>query len=81
MEADSRRLRWQCRRGMRELDVLLTRYLDAHYDGADQSHRDAFRALLTLSDPELAAYLLLGESPADEDTKHVVQRILLPVDS
>jgi antitoxin CptB len=25
------RLRWRCRRGMKELDVLLTRYVDEHY--------------------------------------------------
>jgi antitoxin CptB len=25
------KLRWRCRRGMRELDVLLSRYLDEEY--------------------------------------------------
>ena len=46
------RLRWRCRRGMRELDVLLVRYLDRDFAGASSRERDAFRALLDLPDPE-----------------------------
>ena len=55
------RLRWRSRRGMRELDVLLERYLKDRWPTAPESSRDAFRALLELPDPELAA-LLLGKS-------------------
>ncbi len=56
------RLRWQCRRGMRELDVLLTRYLDNEYPHTSDDDKAAFAELLTLSDPELIGYLLKGES-------------------
>ena len=69
------RLRWQCRRGMRELDVLLSAWLDAHYDAADESQKRAFRELLALPDPVLAGYLLAGERPADECVAGVVARI------
>jgi len=55
------RLRWRCRRGMRELDVLLERYLDERWPTAPAGRRAAFRALLELPDPELAA-LLLGKT-------------------
>ena len=57
-------LRWQCRRGMRELDTLLTRYLDTRYPGAAAPEKRAFAEILALSDPELVRYLLHGE-PAD----------------
>ncbi|MBK8162382.1 MAG: succinate dehydrogenase assembly factor 2 [Gammaproteobacteria bacterium] len=40
------RLHWQCRRGMRELDLLLQAYLDHAYDGAADAERAAFRRLL-----------------------------------
>ena len=60
------RLRWQCRRGMRELDELLAAYLDCHYDGAPEHEKTAFRRLLALSDPELAGYLLQREVPAPD---------------
>lgn len=61
------RLRWQCRRGMRELDELLLRYLERRYAGAGSAEKCAFEAFLDLPDPELAGYLLyrqLPESPA-----------------
>ena len=69
------RLRWQCRRGMRELDVLLSGWLEDQYAGASQRDKAAFQALLTLPDPELAGYLLHGEQPPDEDTARVVRKI------
>ena len=55
------RMRWRCRRGMRELDVLLERYLAERWPTASAEGRAAFRALLELPDPELAS-LLLGQS-------------------
>ena len=73
--ADLSRLRWQCRRGMRELDVLLSGWLDRHYAAAGERDMAAFRALLTLPDPELAGYLLHGELPPDEETASVVRKI------
>lgn len=59
------RLRWQCRRGMRELDVLLTRYLDDRYPAAGDTEKLAFERLLEMSDPELVGYLLRGERADD----------------
>ncbi len=69
------RLRWQCRRGMRELDVLLSQWLEDHYDSAGASRKAAFEALLDLSDPQLAAYLLRGEPAADSTTRDLVAQI------
>ena len=73
--ADRSRLRWQCRRGMRELDIVLTRYLDGRYRQADPAEKAAFERLLTLSDPELVAYILKREPPADLDLAAVVGRL------
>ena len=68
-------LRWQCRRGMRELDQLLVRYLDECYDAVGAAEKSAFAELLALSDPELMGYLLLKTEPAP-DLADVVNRIL-----
>jgi antitoxin CptB len=46
------RLRWQCKRGMRELDELLARYLDSTYKQAPESEKLAFRSLLEVPDPD-----------------------------
>ena len=74
--SENSRLRWQCRRGMRELDELLLRYLDNHYPDADSQEKAAFRAVLDLADPELNGYLLQRQTPASEGIARVVKRIL-----
>ena len=63
---DRSRLRWQCRRGMKELDHLLIGYLNTRFDDAAEEEKAAFQALLELPDPELIAYLLGKEEPPGE---------------
>jgi antitoxin CptB len=63
MAADLGRLRWRCRRGMKELDILLTRYLDNRYGAASAQEQKAFQALLETQDPVLYAYCLGSERP------------------
>ncbi len=74
--AELSRLRWQRRRGMRELDQLLSRYLDDRYSLASGEEKGAFERLLALSDPELVAYLLKKERPQDAGIATVIDRIL-----
>ncbi len=57
------RLKWRCRRGMKELDVLLERYVVNHYAQAPASQQAAFRELMEMSTPVMLA-LLLGREPA-----------------
>lgn len=59
-------LRWRCRRGMRELDLLLSRWLDRGWSMADAVRRDAFERMLEESDPQLADWLLHGQRPDDQ---------------
>ena len=68
-------LRWQCRRGMRELDQLLLRYLENEYADSDERQKSAFRELLQLPDPQLIGYLLGGQTPADSKIANVVSCI------
>ena len=70
------RLKWQCRRGMRELDELLLGYLTQQYPTASELDKEAFRALLELSDPTLIEYLLQRVRPASEPIARVVDYIL-----
>lgn len=64
-DPDVRRLQWRCRRGMKELDLLLGRYLEHRYGAASSEDRAAFVRFLDLPDPELAAYLLGDALPSD----------------
>lgn len=60
---------------MRELDVLLSRFLEHRYAGASQREKAAFEALLTLSDPELVRYLLHGEPCPQTELQRVIDRL------
>ena len=69
------RLRWQCRRGMRELDLLLTDYLENDYSHSSDEQKQAFRELLGLPDPDLIGYLLGAQTPPDIALANVVSQI------
>ena len=61
-----RRLRWQCRRGMRELDLLLSDRVEQHYATfSDQQCRD-LELLLSHQDPVLLAWLMGQQQPTDQ---------------
>lgn len=74
--AELDRLRWRCRRGMRELDVLLMRYMDEEYASAGSGEKTAFVQLLSLQDPEILALLTGREVADDRGLRHVIQRLL-----
>ena len=69
------RLRWQCKRGMRELDELLARYLGNAFERAPESEKTAFHELLELPDPELMGYLLGGQLHSDPQIADVIETI------
>lgn len=60
---------------MRELDVLLESFLHQGYPQADDGQKQAFRELLSLSDPELVGYLLHGRKPRDSAIAAIVEKI------
>ena len=77
MSADTHRsrLRWLCRRGMKELDLLMLSYLDTHYASATAAHREAFERLLEMADPELHGLLTGRYETEDKDVTAVVETI------
>ena len=69
------RIRWLCRRGMKELDVMLARYLDARWADAPATERAAFASLLELQDPILWDLMMARGSAPDAGQHDVVERI------
>ncbi len=67
---------WHCRRGMKELDVLLGRYARERYAAAPPARQAAFEALLELPDPQIADYLLGYGSPPQADLADIVRAVL-----
>jgi antitoxin CptB len=69
------RLRWQCRRGTKELDLLLQRYLETGYLLADDGEKALFVELLELEDDELLA-VLMGELEVEiGEMKFLIEKI------
>jgi antitoxin CptB len=64
--AELGKLRWRCRRGMKELDVLLARYVDERFCSASNVEQQAFRRLLETQDTVLHAYCLGSQRPPPE---------------
>jgi len=77
-KTDTGLLRWRCRRGMRELDVLLERYLQQRYPCAPAAEQHAFAALLDLPDPRLLALIMGREIAADPEWAHVIAKLTDP---
>jgi antitoxin CptB len=69
------RLRWQCRRGMLELDVALRRFLDREYAGLGERERAAFSRLLGVDDQTLFAWLMGRARPEDAERRALVDRL------
>jgi antitoxin CptB len=70
------KLQWQCRRGMKELDFLLLRYLRDRHALAASDERAAFAEFLELPDPDMARYLLAGDVPPDPRCAALCRQLL-----
>ena len=47
------RVRWSCRRGLLELDLVLERFVTDYYERLSQREKDVFSELLKLPDNDL----------------------------
>lgn len=69
------RLRWRCRRGMRELDQLLLRYLDQAWATDSEQARGLFLRLLDCEDDMLWRWFMGHEDCKDVELAPLVARI------
>ena len=74
-EIEFRRLRWRCRRGMRELDQLFGRYLDREWKQASHEDRGVFLQLLECEDDKLWRWFMGYEQCPDDALASLIQRI------
>ena len=69
------RLRWHCRRGMLELDLLLEGFLDQGYSDLSVEDRRLFVRLLDFEDQLLLDWLMGYVIPSDQGISRLVGRI------
>jgi len=73
--SEKSKLLWRCRRGVKELDVLFTRFVDTSYDELSEFEKEAFNKLLDIEDPEILGFMLYNDIPEDQDVANIVEKI------
>ncbi|MDO8954706.1 MAG: succinate dehydrogenase assembly factor 2 [Gammaproteobacteria bacterium] len=68
-------LRWACRRGMLELDLIFEAYVNKHYSEASKEEQESFQRLLDSHDQELFDWLVKRQTCPPQHTQMV--KILL----
>ncbi|CAM2839152.1 succinate dehydrogenase assembly factor 2 [Shewanella amazonensis] len=66
------RVRWACRRGMLELDVLFQPFVENHYEALSDEQKAVFVRLLACEDPELFAWFMGHEQCPDSELADMV---------
>ncbi|KEY90015.1 hypothetical protein CF66_9046 [Candidatus Photodesmus katoptron] len=52
------RIEWACRRGMLELDIIITSFFENCFDELTQNEKRSFATLLEYSDPVLFSWII-----------------------
>ncbi|TVQ72523.1 MAG: succinate dehydrogenase assembly factor 2 family protein [Oceanospirillales bacterium] len=75
-EEDLRRIAWQCRRGMLELDVLLEPFAKEALPNLPSEDQQRFVKLLACEDQDLFVWFMERDQPEDADLQRIVRIIL-----
>ena len=74
-DRERERLRWQCRRGMLELDLILQKFIVREFDQLTERECAVLKRLLNLPDDELLDYCYGRRSSDDSDVDALVRKI------
>ncbi len=69
------KLAWRCRRGTKELDVLMQIFLKEFYPSASVELQHAFETMLDMQDPELYDLLVGRQKSFNENINKVIELI------
>lgn len=73
--SEMNRLRWKCRRGMLELDLVLNQFLEQEFLALDSTSKQAFETLLEAGDEELWTLITDEEASAAPELQAVMARL------
>lgn len=72
---EQRRIIYQARRGLKELDFYIDPYVKELYLTADDSEQQTFATMLTYEDPDLLDYFTNQNQPEDKSVWALVNKI------
>ncbi len=77
--SEIKKLQWQCRRGIKEVEVLLVPFFEAHYTQLDQNQRCVFERLLSCHDVDLFDWFTRRAMSEDPELSRLIDDILQSV--
>ena len=70
------RLKWACRRGMLELDVLFMPFAENGFNELSDQQQEVFERLLTCDDPDLYAWFMGHQDCENQEFSQMIEHIL-----
>ena len=75
-ERELSKLRWRCRRGLLENDLLIQRFFDLHADSLTVGQARGLHGLMDLADNDLLDLLLSRKEPEDSINRMEMREVL-----
>lgn len=75
METERSRLLWRCRRGIREMDIVLQEFLNQSYSALSEADKNIFSQLLDEADLDILNWIMGKDEPKTEELVHIVTLI------
>jgi len=69
------RLRWRCRRGLLELDLILLDFLEHRFHTLTPAEQEAFTQLLSTPDNTLLAYIQGAQNPTEKELMQIITKL------
>jgi antitoxin CptB len=76
-----RRLAWQCRRGIKEVEVVLVPFFEQHFLNLSRADQQLFEQLLLEQDVDMFEWFTKRTLPEQPDLARIVKKVLFGVDA
>ena len=75
MSKEKSRLLWRCRRGIKEMDIILQDFIKDSYDELNNENKSAFSKLLEEQDLDILNWILGKDKPEDAALIEIIKKI------
>ena len=75
MSEKKSRILWRCRRGIKEMDIVLQDFIKDSYDELNNENKSAFSKLLEEQDLDILNWVLGKEKPEDKTLIEIIKKI------
>ncbi|MFK8067061.1 MAG: succinate dehydrogenase assembly factor 2 [Gammaproteobacteria bacterium] len=69
------RVRWLCRRGMKELDLVINRFFENDYESLVEQDQIYFKEFLEVEDPEIFSWIMGRTTPENKHHALIIHKL------